>query len=352
MNYKKLAKLANCSVSTVSKAFSHSTEISENTRQKIFSLAKKYNCFEKYSKDPFPKKTIALIVPEIQSDYYTRILNYLQSELQKQNFITIIAVSNFDISKTKEFISYFFTTKQVSGIIVLSTMPEISYNVNIPIVSCGLCEKIDSVYSDMYHPLLNAIKLLKKYGHTKIAFIGEPLTLSKKDLFCKAMNRCQLHVNSSYIFCESSRFENAGYEAMKKIADMKNKPTAIIAAYDYIAFGVMKYLSTHDLACPEDFSIVGFDDINFSSFPGISLTTIKTNVLEICDKVLQILLERIKAKTFTRPVKISVEAELIIRDSIKNLTPPPEKIILYNTYSLNFYIKQKRCLKNNAFAYS
>ena len=75
MNLQTLAKYSGCSVSTVSKAFSGSSEISEDTKNKIFEIAKELGCFEKYSKEIYGKKLIAVLCPETESAYYTSFLS-------------------------------------------------------------------------------------------------------------------------------------------------------------------------------------------------------------------------------------------------------------------------------------
>ena len=61
----QLAKLAHVSVSTVSKAFSMSEEVNEQTREEVFRIAKEYGCFKKYYKAKYPKTVIAVICPEL-----------------------------------------------------------------------------------------------------------------------------------------------------------------------------------------------------------------------------------------------------------------------------------------------
>lgn len=57
MNLRELARLANVSVSTVSKAFNNAPDISEETRELVFAAAKKYGCYEKYHKEKYSKKS-------------------------------------------------------------------------------------------------------------------------------------------------------------------------------------------------------------------------------------------------------------------------------------------------------
>ena len=70
MTLTKIARIVGTSVATVSKAFSGSHEISEETRDKIFNVAKELGCFDKYYKAPRNNPLIALMIPEIDSECY------------------------------------------------------------------------------------------------------------------------------------------------------------------------------------------------------------------------------------------------------------------------------------------
>ena len=77
----KLAKLANVSVSTASKAFSGSKEVNEETRAWIFSVAKEHGVFKKFYNVKYPRLVIAVVVPEFQSRNYGPLLSELQRSL-------------------------------------------------------------------------------------------------------------------------------------------------------------------------------------------------------------------------------------------------------------------------------
>ena len=71
---RDLAKLANVSISTVSKAFNNADDINEETKNHIINIAKQNGCYGKYCKDKYPKKVIAIISRELGGDYYKDIV--------------------------------------------------------------------------------------------------------------------------------------------------------------------------------------------------------------------------------------------------------------------------------------
>ena len=110
MNMQGLARRAGVSVSTVSKAFSGSAEISEETRRRIFEIARKDGSFDRYNKSRFAKKVIGIVFPEITSDYYASCATILQQEITVNGGIMTLAVTHFDADSEKEIFAYYSAT--------------------------------------------------------------------------------------------------------------------------------------------------------------------------------------------------------------------------------------------------
>ena len=117
MNLTKLAKLANVSVSTVSKAFADSEEISHATKQMIFDLAREHGCFEKYYKPHYAKKLIAVICPEILGLHYTQMATYFEREINASGGTMALSVSNFSAKAQQELLDYYIHFPMQMGLL-------------------------------------------------------------------------------------------------------------------------------------------------------------------------------------------------------------------------------------------
>ena len=182
MTLRDLAKLANVSVSTVSKAFSGSGEISEETRAYIFNIAKEHGCYDKYNKNRFDKKVIAVICPEVCSDFYSNYLTILHKELEKNNCIMTVGVDNFFADKKQELFAYYSGYCNVDGIIIIGSSENLKNSINIPAVNIGFnanVKNIDSVCIDFTESFFTVIEHLNACGHEKIGFASELFTTSK-----------------------------------------------------------------------------------------------------------------------------------------------------------------------------
>ena len=315
MTQRELAKLANVSFSTVSKAFNNSDDISDETKNYIFKIAKQYGCYGEFFKGKYHKKIIAIICPEIVSSYYAEFIKYFQMLIEKDGDIPIISSDNFDKNTSDELIEYYASYMKVDGIITFGLKSALKKGYTTPIVSVlsDISSYVDTVEVDFKSAVFDAVKLLDDYGHKKIAFLGEKLTTAKAELYKKAMKNIG---NSNINVIESEyRFEAAGEDGIRQILTMGNSVTALICAYDNIAFGAIKELIKAGLRVPDDVSVIGMDNINTGKYAETSLTTIDSNPEQVCTAAWNLLNKKIKNPYLSGKKEI-INAKLIIRESI------------------------------------
>ena len=315
MTMKDIAKLCNVSVSTVSKAFMCADDIGEETRQMIFSVAKENGCYEKYYKGKYHKFVVAVICPEIDSQYYARFTERLQEAIEDAGGIMVVALDRFDQRRKRELIEYFSASNRADGLVVFG-LTEIKKGYEIPIISVGSAVRgVDSVASSILDGIDKAVKHLVDLGHKRIAFIGEPLTVGKRDRFLQSLAKYNVFSRSEDIVMVDSRFENAGFIGARRLIENKTECTAIVCAYDYIAIGVMRYLEQAGYKIPDDFSVVGMDNIDTSKYLAQSLTTIDGHLEEVCTVVADLMAKKVKNRWVSAKQQIKLSSDLVIRES-------------------------------------
>ena len=316
MTMRELAKLANVSVSAVSKAFHDADDISSETKAHIFELAKKHGCYGKFYKERFPKKVIAIICAELNSGHYSSFVTKLQEFIEESGNIAVVSNDHFDADTQAELIDYYASYIHVDGIIVLGLRTPIKRGYDIPIVALfsTVDTSVDSVRNDMEGAMREAVSLLSKLEHKNIAFISEHLTKSTAALFERIVG--ERKGISAHLIHTTESFEKAGEEGIKHLLAKKCGATAIICAYDEIAIGAIKELKRNGFSVPDDISVIGIDNIQATAYTETGLTTIDMNPDEICMIAWDLILKKQENKFYKNHQQITLACKLIVRESV------------------------------------
>ena len=234
-----------------------------------------------------------------------------------------VAETGFDPARTNALFSYFAYSANTDGVIIMSDASLVKNPDRFPTLIIGTDSPeltYDCVQFDIENAVISLVKYLKDNGHRKIAYIGEELTTKKNDCFISAMRRLALTVDRDLIKINSLRFEAAGYAAMNEILESKKRPTAVVAAYDYVAIGAIKSIREHSLKVPDDISVVGMDNISAGETLSTPLTSVSVSPHEGTDTIIDMLLQKIDNKYIRIKSDTMVHPKLIERESVKKIS--------------------------------
>lgn len=320
MNLTKLAQIANVSVSTVSKAFSNSHEISEQTREMIFKVARENNCFDRYYKPKYQKKVIAVICPEMLGIHYSAMATYLENEISASKDTMVLSVNNFSEKKQSELIEYYTKFLGADGIIVIEPIETIKNITDIPIVQIGSeneSKNVDCVNVSVNDAMDEALEYVTSHKLKKIGFIGEKYAQQEYEYFSDALKRNNISCKKEHISISDKRFYDAGYYSMDEFIKTKDLPDVIFAAYSHIAVGIMQRLKEEKLSIPKDISLICMDDISSVPYSDIELASIKMHLNEVCATALNILYQKIEKKFIKAKRSVTISREFNKGKTIK-----------------------------------
>ena len=106
---------------------------------------------------------------------------------------------------------------------------------------------------------------------------------------------------------------------MKALIESNHAPTAVIAGYDKMAIGAMKYLHEKGLSVPEDISIIGMDNISDTKYTSVPITTIGLNLDELSREAVDLILKKTDSRYFKSRHQIKIKCKLQVRSSVKNI---------------------------------
>ncbi len=319
MTHKKIAELANVSLSTVSKALSGSREINEELRKKIIKIATQGGYFAEKSKRKIDYAsdnsiTVAVVCPEIISIAYAAEIHALKTELEVKGATVAVYAYDFDAEKLDGIIENITVGNRADGIILFQSYSG-EIEPSIPTVVIGIpCKNCDTLFCDIDTYFSDIVGYLKSLGHKRIAFVGETFTAIKYTSFKNALKAHGIPFDVRDAYIVNERFEAIGYVAADEMIKNGNLPTAAVCAYDEIALALIKRLTEVGIRVPEDISVVGINDIPMSAYSLIPLTSVHVFEKEQAEIAVKLLYDKIfrRSKVIQH---ITIRHELIKRNS-------------------------------------
>lgn len=325
---KQIAREANVSPSTVSKALNQRHDISEQTRKKILEIAREHNFVPSaLGKNLRQNKTenIGVIFcresqPLSGNPFYSRVLEGIEAELAINNYNLILHLLPNEIQCA---IPKMIRERQVDGVIlggVMSTaFMERLASMKIPAVMVDpkiVIKDISQVLIDNEHGAFQAVQYLIDHGHKRIGFISGDLDrlsfIQRFKGYKKALSFNGLKFEETLV--RTGGLEK-GYEHTEELLKLENRPTAIFAANDINAIFGYKAIKDNQLRIPEDISMIGFDDIELSKIASPPLTTIRVYKEELGSLAVRQLLQVVN-KEAGHPVNALIPTRLVERESV------------------------------------
>ncbi|HBC89667.1 MAG TPA: hypothetical protein DCZ94_22235 [Lentisphaeria bacterium] len=297
-----LAQEAGVSTATVSRALKNDPLIKLTTRIRIKELADKLNYRPSSIASSLAKGRtgrIGLLLPHIQNPFYSTLNATILEQARLHNYE--IVTGYFD--KNTDPLLNSFLNMHLDGIIMeIREWTENAEKIaNIagkpgarPIV---LRRKVaddyplDAIYPDFTGATRIATEYLIGLGHRKIAYLGTADEERGKSFTKTAKEHASKEVSASCV--RSDPNPQAAYHAALSILSEKDHPTALLVMNDFSAQGVLRATGELKIRIPDELSVVGFDDVELSSFGYIPLTTMHHPIDKLGARLLELMLARI-----------------------------------------------------------
>ncbi len=328
-----IAKMAGVSKSTVSRALKNDSRVKAETKNKILKIASKYNYKPNKVAQALAEnhtKIIAVMLPSaprsVSDPFFLEFLHGINNTAYQQGYsLTIPPVEKENFASFKKVNQNI----NVDGVILTEPLiddPRIKYlkENKIPFVFNGNpMAGADMAWVDTDNQLgaYQAVNYLIKKGHRKIAAITGPLTLVagkyRLEGYFQALRENEIEVNRDWVF-ESDFTEQGAYLAAKNLIKYHKEITAVFAANDLMALGIIKSLKDAGLKIPKDLSLIAYDSIKLGQYIEPTLTTVENTSLKKGEKAVELLIKIIEEQEIESK-QILFPPELIIRDSVREL---------------------------------
>lgn len=320
---KDLARATGLNISTVSRALNGQTGVSEQTRRKILSVARRMN----YQRNTLASglitkrtKTIGLILADIRNPFSAELARGVEDAAFGADYEVIFCNSDLDPDKELRYVRSLIE-KRVDGMLI-NCVADGTFKLrqNIPVVFFNRPVRrrdISEVTADNYEGGLLAAQHLIELGHTRIAHLTggrSHLNLGERCRgFIKALRAAGL---KPVAILRGPHSYRGGYELCVQLLRRSGKrPTALFCGNDFMAIGAMRALREAQLNVPEDVAIVGFDDIEIAEMLATPLTTVYQPKYEMGQAAVRILLRHLAERDAFRPEHVVLPTRLVVRAS-------------------------------------
>lgn len=314
---------------TVSRALNGHPSVTDETRRRVLAKAEELGYRpNRWARSLVTRRSmmIGLVVPDISHAFYAEITLGIQQSLERQGFYLLLCNSGRDPRTEVREIEALLGIR-IEGLIVASNQREGDFeyferlhNQGLPIVFVDRAfpsHRFTCLVTDDVEVGRLATQHLVALGHTRIAHVGgsnHSVGRLRAEGYRQIMSEHGLTPNPAWVIAGASSVES-GRETGRALLQSADRPTAIFAASDYVAFGVVSACRVAGLRVPEDLSVVGAGDIEGDQHPNPFLSTVRWDRQEIGRQAAAALLELIQTPDQCRPRKIVFPPRLIVRHS-------------------------------------
>ncbi|MEE3950269.1 LacI family DNA-binding transcriptional regulator [Peribacillus frigoritolerans] len=325
---QQVAKHAGVSTSTASLIVRNNPRISEATRKKVLkSMHELGYVYDRIAANLRSQSsdTVGIIITDISNTFFSEFLIGVHDALDEVGY-TVLLGTTFDSVAKQDHLLSTMMEHRVGGLI-LCPVSESSQDtierlneIDTPMVlAVRELPGVNSDYVGIDYPegARIAVDHLVGKGHKRIALLGgikESSTwIERMEGYREALSRAGLEVDESLVI-DSAPTREGGLEAVLKVLENPNPPTAIFCFSDLIAFGVMQGLMMKGITPGKDMDIVGFDNVPVAEIYHPPLTTISSFPRRIGKEAANLLYQQME-KIEREQQRIILNPELIIRES-------------------------------------
>ncbi len=290
-----VAELAGVSKRTVSRVINRSPKVNEVTRAKVWEVIEQLNFTpNRQARGLAAKRSFLLgLIYDVPTLFINDIQKGILSVCGDAGYELVVHACHIESDRLIDDVTRFISRAKLDGVIILPPVSELSEVADtLDKAGCRFVQFTSElgvepwklVVTNYLPALTDMTNHLVELGHKEMGFISGPRTnissQKRQEMFVQALARYGLELRPEMIVEGAFTYES-GVKAAKKILSWKRRPSAIFAANDEMAFGVMKVANEMGLKIPDDLSLVGFDGTSFSSFVIPALSTIRRQTDEM-----------------------------------------------------------------------
>jgi LacI family transcriptional regulator len=325
-----VARLADVSIATVSHVINGTRFVSPERVERVQSAMYELG----YTPDATARSlrvgrtdTVGLVIPDTSNPFFAALARWIEEAGFEAGYTTILANSDERPDREYRYVST-LVSKRVDGLILSpsrgdhSTLTRLLQNARMPVVVVdrdAALPNADVVLYDNAGGSYEATRHLIDLGHTCIGCVAGPADTTSAAERVKGFRAAIAEAGLSlpdHAVVESDFHFSGGREATARLLATGEPFTAIFAANDLMAAGVIRELSERGTKVPDEVSVIGFDDAPLAEMISPSLTTMRQPLHDMAHAAVSLLLSRITgANNGAPPTRRILPVSLVVRES-------------------------------------
>ncbi|HEY1370521.1 MAG TPA: LacI family DNA-binding transcriptional regulator [Gaiellaceae bacterium] len=319
-----VARMAKVAPSTASRALHESPRISESTKRRVQAAAESLG----YQPNRIARSLrtrngsfVGIVVPDIGIGFYSRVVKGAQDVLEHAGRAVLLMNTEREAEREEAAVRMLLEHR-VSGILLASSgsaasaprVPTVFFD-NLP-----SCSGVASVALMNAAGIAMLVEHLAQHGHTRIAYIGGPPTLTsgveRLGGFDQTVRRLGLDERVEYVQLSDAAWSpESAVAAMERLLALPEPPTAVVASGDTLALGALSACRAAGLRLPDDMALASFDDPFFGGLLDPPLTALARDEAEMGRRAASLLLDALESGASGPPVEVLLPVELVVRRS-------------------------------------
>jgi LacI family transcriptional regulator len=274
--------------------------------------------------------SVGMLIPDLTNPLFPPIVRGVEEVLRPQGLIAVVTNTDNDQARAQRLFSA-LQARQCDGFVLatahrMDPLVQLAADTGVPAVLVNRSTDrrlLPTVAGDEAAGIGDAVAHLVDLGHRRIAHVAGPQDIStgytRYRAFVDAVDRFGLSAADCPVVTADGYSEDAGHRAVAALPAGVERPTAIVAANDLVALGVLDGLHERGFECPRDVSVVGFNDMPYLDRIRPALTTVALPKREMGVHAARLLMERIDDPDQSDARLVLLACPLIVRGS----TGPP-----------------------------
>ncbi len=356
---REVAHAAGVSVATVSRVVNGTAVVKDETRHRVETEVTRL----RYSPNAAARSlitnrtnTIGVVLPDIWGEYFSEVIRGIDLSARQAGYHVLVSSSHSDVAETRDVLRTMHG--RVDGVIVMSPHAsprelEGCLAPSLPVVFLNSAPggpQQAAINIDNRGGARVMVAHLLGAGHRRLAFVTGPASnfdASERHRGCREALRAAGLAPGAMTEVEGDFGEESGQMAGEVILGISPRPTAIFAANDSMAIGVLFALRRAGVRVPEEIAVAGFDDIPIARFASPPLSTVRHDIRTLGERALARLLAGISGEGSSHAVREVLSIRLVLRESTgdqeQESTPgPPRAAFDSHVATRNSFVRRRK----------